>query len=72
MANEINKTRLSQIELICLMDKLKREGHIRLEGTMVIGRAADGVEVQIGDSATAADKRALASYFYVNPTPAHW
>lgn len=47
-------------------------GHARIEGTQVIGKASDGTEVLLGDTARLRDNVALAAYLKSHPTPDTW
>lgn len=47
-------------------------GHARIDGTQVIGKASDGTEVVLGDTARMRDNVALAVYLKSHPTPDTW
>lgn len=52
-----------------LITRLRAEGHLWFEGTQVIGRASDGVEVDLGDLR---DRDSLRSYLQAHPGPENW
>ena len=47
-------------------------GHVRIDGTQVVGRASDGTEVILGDLARLRDQVSLAAYLESHPTPDTW
>lgn len=47
-------------------------GHVRIEGTQVVGNASDGTEVVLGDLARLRDQVSLAAYLKSHPTPYTW
>lgn len=56
-------------ELIAHLAKLKSSGSLRTEGHEIIGVAADGVEVSLGDDR---DMKAFHAYIRVHPRPDTW
>ncbi len=47
-------------------------GHVRVDGTQVLGKASDGTEVILGDLACLRDQVSLGSYLKSHPTPDTW
>lgn len=56
-------------ELIAHLAKLKADGHVRQDGTEIVGVAADGTEVSLGDIR---DMKAFHAYIRAHPTPDTW